>query len=289
MSNKPTWTNVGRATTAQYWTPSATSVRSTIAEHAVSNKNYSPPSHLRRPFGEVSLQSTSETDYRTANQHTSFLNRTTKLRNSMSASGLSFIRDIAEAIPLPSSDKPNYITRSHKRPPALNAIETYKQAANDMLTMASSSSSTLPMSTNDITVNKLREQERQEGTYLGISKTSSGVIGSGSNSSGGSSSLGYQQVGRPEHARRKVFIDAAFNASNFSSTGLGMQSGMGVLKAQSFYTDKNRPFGDGPKVFKGECHSVPKFTNFSTKQTMRRTFLSPTNGGMSTTYRAKRV
>ena len=100
MSNKPTWTNVGRATTAQYWTPSATSVRSTIAEHAVSNKNYSPPSHLRRPFGEVSLQSTSETDYRTANQHTSFLNRTTKLRNSMSASGLSFIRDIAEAIPL---------------------------------------------------------------------------------------------------------------------------------------------------------------------------------------------
>ena len=30
-----------------------------------------------------------------------------------------------------------------------------------------------------------------------------------------------------------------------------MQSGMGVLKAQSFYTDKNRPFGDGPKSLKG--------------------------------------
>jgi hypothetical protein len=244
MSTK-SWKNVGHATTAQYWTPSSTSVRSTIAEHAVSNKNYSPPSYLRRPFGGIDLRSTSENVYRKATQHTSFLNRTTTLRNSMSASGLSFIRDIAESIPLPKSGAPNLITRRQKRPRAVDPLETYRLAIP-----------TSPMLTS------------QTNTHT----TSSSVNGAGS------SSRGYQSVGRPEHARRKVFIDAAFNASNFGSTGCGMASGMGVLKAQSFYVDKNRPFGDGPVLFRGEAHSVPKFTNFSTKQTMRRTFLSPPVG-----------
>ena len=40
-----------------------------------------------------------------------------------------------------------------------------------------------------------------------------------------------------------------------------MQSGMGVLKAQSFYTDKNKPFGDGPKSLKG---NVTVYLNLQT-------------------------
>jgi hypothetical protein len=183
--------------------------------------------------------STSETDYVAATDHNTFLHRTTTLRNSMSASGLSFIRDVAESIPLPSRDKPNLITRPEKRPRAVDPLASYKRAM------------TIPTSP------MIAPRPQQSG-------------GAAAASGGGS---GYHAVGRPVHGRRKVFIDAAFNASNNMSTGLGMSSGMGVLKAQSFYTDKNRPFGGGPTLFRGESHSVPKFTNYSTKQTTRRAFL----------------
>lgn len=254
MSNQPQWYNVGRATASQNWTPSPTSVRPTIAQYTISQNKFSP-THLRQPFGEIPLQSTSEQVYKTANQHTSFLNRTTKLRNSMSASGLSFIRDIAETIPLPSSNKPNLITRRHKRPTRMDPLLVHSTAAADAAAVAATAkktsfSLTIPTSP--------------------IIKTTNGKYGAGHTST----SKGYQTVGRPEHARRKVFIDAAFNASNFASTGVGMASGLGVLKAQSFYTDKNRPF-NGPKIF---FQKTPKFTEFSTKQTMRRGFLTPPVG-----------
>ena len=249
--NKPAqWNNVGRATTSQYWAPSSTSIRPTIAKYAVSQNKFSP-TYLRQPFGEVNLQSSSERDYNTASQHTSFLQRNNKLRNSMSASGLSFIRDIAESIPLPSFNQPNLITRRPQVPKRVDPYQIYQQS----LKMKQTTVPTSPLLTpNHPTTNS---------NYGSVGLDASGTT-----------SKGYQQIGRPEHGRRKVFIDAAFNASNNASTGMGMSSGMGVLKAQSFYTDKNRPF-NGPKI---HIHKIPKFTNYSTKQTQRRAFLSPTIG-----------
>ena len=262
MSDRPQWSTVGRATVSHNWAPSSTSMRCTIAESAVAHKTYSPPKYLRRPFGTQQL-STSETDYVVATDHNSFLHRTTKLRNSMSASGLSFIRDIAESIPLPSSDQKNLITRPEKRPKAVDPLESYNRAKTMMITTTTTS----PM--------RIASLDAASQQLEGGAVTLEGEGGGGGRDvraeTGGGS--GYGSVGRPEHGRRKVFIDAAFNASNNMSTGLGMASGMGVLKAQSFYTDKNRPFGGGPTLFRGESHSVPKFTNYSTKQTMRRAFL----------------
>ena len=138
MSDRPQWSTVGRATVSHNWAPSSTSMRCTIAESAVAHKTYSPPKYLRRPFGTQQL-STSETDYVVATDHNSFLHRTTKLRNSMSASGLSFIRDIAESIPLPSSDQKNLITRPEKRPKAVDPLESYNRAKTMMTTTTTTS------------------------------------------------------------------------------------------------------------------------------------------------------
>lgn len=73
---------------------------------------------------------------------------------------------------------------------------------------------------------------------------------------------GIYALQRPAHGRSRVFIDAAFNASNF---GCSQRSQLGVLNAQSFHTSKVRPFGSQPSLFKGNAHSIPKFSIWNTK------------------------
>ena len=282
LASRARFVSSGRATAAQNWTPSPTSVRSTIAEHAVANHSYFPPNHLRDPFGNTRLQSTSETIYTTASKHNEFLSRTTQLRNSRSVSGLSFVRDVAESIPLPADGQLNLVTRKpnqnelHRRTTAALAASTlYNNDPNNLTGTfpASSGESLSSCSSNSGAGGTLARTMSLPVSPMVAPRrgVSSAVIGKHQSRDG-------YALKMPEHARKKVFIDAAFNSSNFASTGAGLTSGMGVLKAQSYFTDKNRPFGDRPNLFKGDTHTVPLFTCFSTKQTMKRHFLAPRVG-----------
>ena len=270
-ASRPRWAGAGRATASYNWTPSPTSVRSTIAEHAVANHNYFPPDYLRDPFGNTRLQSTSESIYTAATNHNSFLNRTTQLRNSRSASGLSFVRDIAESIPLPADGQLNLITRKPNQSELdRRTQEALAQSSQFSYTKSSAALGSGLGGSND----SVSRSDTVNGPPISpmiapASKLSSAEIGN---------HRGAHTLQRPAHARRKVFIDAAFNSSNFASSGIGLTSELGVLKAQSFFVDKNRPFGDRPNLFKGESHSYPKFAIFSTKQTMKRHFLPPRVG-----------
>ena len=281
LASRPRFVSSGRATAAQNWTPSPTSVRATIAEHAVANHSYFPPGYLRDPFGDTRLQSTSETIYTTASKHNEFLSRTTQLRNSRSVSGLSFVRDIAESIPLPADGQLNLVTRKpnqnelHRRTTvALAASALYNNDPNNMTTTfsAASGDNGINSSISSCSGTLSRTMSLPVSPMVAPRRdVSSGVIGDHRSRDG-------YTLKTPAHARKKVFIDAAFNSSNFASTGAGLTSGLGVLKAQSYFTDKNRPFGDRPNLFKGDTHTVPLFACFSTKQTMKRHFLAPRVG-----------
>ena len=182
-----------------------------------------------------------------------------------SVSGLSFVRDIAESIPLPAEDKLNLITRKpnqkeldRRTAEVLAKSAIYNDPSDDIYSTKRYVNSGLPVS-------PMVAPHRDQSSDVSLNRQSQG---------------GYK-LKRPTHARRKVFIDAAFNSSNFASTGAGLTSGLGVLKAQSYYIDRNKKGdlqGSRPTLFKGDTHTIPKFAIFSTKQTTKRHFLAPRVG-----------